>query len=321
MKAYPYLILVFLVSGYTRLVAQEHDTIDVTIKNYTYLVFDSNVSTTETGTEDEYDVDANKNIVSIQANSTVSKPTTLMVQTQTNLYVWIIRYRDKPKKFLYNFKPILVSDKKSEVAVVATNKQKPESVVVDKNVGGVATETKVSTSIDATQENKGMPNVIRLRINSNNRDSDIKSEKIQSKFNWILNDGRITYKDMADIEAGIYFTTYDIFLDGESIYFKLNVANTSSIPYDIDFVSFQVRHGKSMRSRESQSNQVIPPKNHESVKSVMPGTNETIVFSIQLFAFEESDRLKVKISELGGKRSLEFEVPSKILTNAKTIPL
>jgi hypothetical protein len=321
MKANQLLILVFFVSACSNLLAQEHDTIDVTIKNYTYLVFDSNVSTTETGTEDEYDVDANKNIVSIQASSNNSKPTTLMVQTQTNLYVWIIRYRDKPKKFLYNFKPILVPEKKSEVAVVANSKQKSDPIVGGKNASTLTTESKVSTSIDATRENKGMPNVIRLRINSNNRDSDIKSEQIQNKFNWILNDGRITYKDMADIEAGMYFTTYDIFLDGESIYFKLNVANTSSIPYDIDFVSFQVRHGKSMRSRESQSNQVIPPKNHESVRSVMPGTNETIVFSIQLFAFEESDRLKVKISELGGKRSLEFEVPTKILTNAKTIPL
>jgi hypothetical protein len=57
------------------------------------------------------------------------------------------------------------------------------------------------------------------------------------------------------------------------------------------------------------------------VKTIFPGTNETIVHAIKLFAFEEKDKIHVKISELGGRRSLEFVIPSKVFTNAKTIPL
>jgi hypothetical protein len=311
-------------------VGQSHDTICVSVNKKTYLVFDSKVSATETGT-DLYEHDATNNIVSVNAINPKAQPTTLMVQTETDLFVWIVQVSPYPNKFLYNFKKS-AGPPESPIAS-ANNKPYLTTSNGKGTLGTTAAGTSDRTSNALAMTNRvaasnlsgpeyNTPTIVTHRVQTNNRDSDIKDELIQKRVNWVINNDKISYKDLADIEGGMYFTLFNVFIDQSNIYLKFNITNTSSIAYDVDFLTIEIKHGsKGLRSRESASSQLIEGTARETVKTIFPGTNETIVHAIKLFAFEEKDKIHVKISELGGRRSLEFVIPSKVFTNAKTIPL
>jgi hypothetical protein len=326
------IIFVTVIAALITLVSkgQGHDTLHVTMNNYTYLVFDSKVIATESGT-DAYFHEADKNIVSLQSNNTTAKPTTLMVQTETNFYVWIIQYKQSPKRFLYNFKNSFnpatqpdVSTQNVSPSASSNNEPKeiqPQQPILTNQTNSISTITVNPEVKKRKPETVPTPQLVINRINTNNRETNIKSDLVQNKVNWLLSNSKISYRDLADIEANIFFSLYEIYLDDKYIYFKLNVTNTSSIAYDIDFLSFEIRHDKGLRSRESTSAILIQPVFQESVKTVFPDTNETFVYGMQLYAFEEKDKLNIKITELGGRRSLDFHVPAKTFTNAKKLPL
>ena len=330
MKTYSFFVSILFSALATVAIGQAHDTLHVTMNNFTYLVYDSKVIATESGTT-AYFHEADKNIVSLQANNTVAKPTTLMVQTETNFYVYIIQYKLTPNRFLYNFKNNIPPENTSE----ASTRSSVQNIVNKTGPKTTSNEepylTNTANSINTTTVNTAAPRrapevvktpaVISNRVNTNNRESTIKDETIQNKVNWLISDSKISYRDMADIEANIYFSLFEIYLDEKYIYFKLNVNNTSSIAYDVDFLSIEVKHDKGLRARESTSAMLIPPSFQESVKTIFPDTNESMVYAMPLYAFEEKDKLNIKISEIGGRRSLDFYVPAKTFTNAKKLPL
>jgi len=338
-KKYCFILTVLSFVFYSRVNGQGHDTLQVTMHNFTYLVYDSKVIATESGTNAFFH-EADKNIVSLQANNIVAKPTTLMVQTETSFYVYIIQYKQQPKRFLYNFKnnivaeqPVhetntkpLVNTTENRNTTETKNTQKsPRNERGDNaniNTSSVVNTTTVNSAAPRkSQELVKVPSIIGNRVNTNNRESTIKDETIQNRVYWLLSNNKIGYRDMADIEANIYFSLYDLYIDDKYIYFKFNVNNTSSIAYDVDFLSIEVKHDKGLRARESTSAMLIPPSFQESIKTVFPDTNETIVYGMPLYAFEEKDKLNIKISEIGGRRSLDFNIPAKVFTNAKTLPL
>jgi len=249
----------------------------------------------------------------------------MMVQTQNNLYVWIICYKASPKQFLYNFKnPPTAPTAQSNPGALPPNPIIAQNKETKKTNGTLTNESLTNTPLKPVKPVAGpvlLPESILKSIKNENRDSDIKDEAIQNKVNWILKNNKIAYRDLADIESNIYFSTYDIYLDEQNIYFKFNITNTSPIAYDIDFMSFEIKHAKGMKARESTSALVLRPAFRESVKTVFPDTSETIIYAIKLYAFSETDKLNVKLSELGGRRGLEFFISSKIFTNAKPITL
>ena len=311
------LVLLFLLPVYC--IAQ-HDTIQVCKDKTVYLLFDTPVDNVDTGNK-QYAYKKVDNMVALKALSDSAQVTSLMVKTSTTVYVWFLSFNKQPRTLLVNLK----EQKTSTVSVVNSNPKDLQhqtasaSSSTDKNLfKNTTVSEKPKPQTAAPKWDGHYPGVIQKRIDISNRDSDVKDANIQMKVNQFITDPTIRYRDVAEISSGIYFQLYDIVIDSENIYFKISVNNSSSIPYDIDLVTFERTHQTGLKRRETTGGNFLDIKLHESVKSIFPARQETIIYALSLYAFTEKDIIVVKISELQGKRSLEFRIPGTEFTNKKT---
>jgi hypothetical protein len=294
----------------------QHDTIQVSKDKTVYLLFNSAVENVDTGTK-QYAYKNTGNMVALKALDETSPVTSLMVQTKTDVFVWFIQYAKNPRSLLINLKNVepqkpsaLPTSKKPEVVLANANTSKTSNLGA--NSQPVVDDPR---KIDFAEE----PDIIRKRKKIGNRDSDIKDDKIQFNVNRFLSDHDVFYKDIAERSSGIHFSLYDMAIDKDHIYLKISITNTSSIAYDLDLITFERQHVSGIKRRETTGGDQLNVQAKESVKSIFPDQQETLVYVLQLYAFNEKDIVLVKTNELQGKRSLEFKIPAKSFINAKTI--
>lgn len=315
------IILLFVVHA---AFGQAIDSVSVSVDKTVYVLFGSDVTLVDLGTRQDYAYQVKENIVMLKALRENVKPTSLMVKTQSEIYVCIIKYRREPlallidiqarKKSLKALSPVR-SDSSGKISENITSTQEVKSTV--KALPPINAETRIVSQRDKyllTQQ----PDVISRRASSGNRDVMVKDELMQGKIYRIFSD-RQNFRDKGEIGNGIYFSLHDLCVDNQFLYIKMSLFNTSSIAFDLDLVYFERNQGKSFKKREAYSNTTIPVVFRESVFTVQPSVEEIIVFVLDLFAYQEKDKLMVKVNERGGVRSLQFFIPAKEIVNAKSL--
>lgn len=324
--------ILYLALFCTNLVAQKIDTVEVSNLQTSYILLESDVTMVDVGSK-EFGYTARENMVILKAAKDFALTTTLMVRTKTSYHVWMLKFAKNPKKVLHdvNLKtqqestsnsPI-VEDKGVTASIQRTDVKSepvqnlPTKAISPSQPGYTSSEQYIKTSTERYKDVQA-PSYIEDRKQTGNRDNDIKDEVMQQKFYYAL-DFRRNIRDVGEISNGIYFMLYNVFVDREYIYIKIGIHNTSSIAFDLDFMTFERAQGKTIKKREASSFKLLDLQHKESVFTVAPATEELVVFAVKLFAFQDNDSILVKLTEMGGVRSMKFSIPAKLITTAKSL--
>lgn len=305
-----------------------HDTLWVSHDKTFYIVFGSEVEIVNIGNED-FDYSAQKNIVLLSAIKQKAVTTSLMVTLKTgDVYVWYLGYRHHPPRLMEDMR---AGTHRTTGGPTASNGAYPVKPVANRNSeitfprpSGSGTGSSAA-SYEAYQQRQAEryadvqpPGYIAQREQSENRDFEAPDGIIQNKMFYVLKQGR-DVNDIGEIDNSIYFMLHNIYVDRKYIYLKIAIHNTSSIAFDIDLISFERQQKGGMKRREGSSNHQLDVMYKESVRTVGPSQLEYMVYAVSLFAFEEKDALVVKLSEMGGVRTMKFNVPAKLITNSKSL--
>lgn len=321
------LLLVFLFLTCSVSFAQKIDTVYVSHDKTTYVMFSDDIDVVDIGNK-EYAYVANANMVLFKALRENAQPTSLMVKTKTAVKVWMIAYKKSPQKILidtrpssesYN-QPVVQNTSNSNTGntnIQANANSKPEVRQSTIQNGYVSAEAYQKRMEEKYSKTPPYPSIA-TRTANGNRDAIIHDNLMQQKVHFILNQRKFI-KDIGEIDDGLYFSLHDVYVDRNFIYIKLGIENTTSIAFDLDFISFERSQGRSLKKREGTSQGLLNLSNRETVFTVAPSAEEVVVYILDLFAFQENDMLLVKLNELGGVRTLKFSIPAKIVMQAKTL--
>lgn len=275
--------------------AQLPDTVYVTTDKFVYLLFDSQITMAHLADKSNFAYNQQGDLLVLKSNKVAPEPTTLMVRTNTKINVTILAYKENLTTFLIDSRRIAIE--KSEAVAEKTSEIDPEEMV----------------------RTDGLPDVVIERLKKGNRDSEIGDLMSQANMYRVLKAEPEFNNNIGNMKDNLFLFIYNIYVDEKYIYLKFRMNNTSSIAFDVDFFSFQVLQGGKIRKNEANQTTILPYVYKESVTSIHPQKYEDLIYVLDIYAFKDKDKLKVKISELEGDRSLDFNIPAKLIANAKRL--
>jgi hypothetical protein len=315
--------------------SQALDTIEVSNNMTTYLLLASDVLEKQIGNGD-YVAIFKDNMVSLKATKANGTITTLMVRTKTSVNVWILKFSFSPKSIMINkgnpppaIQQQTVTSQNNSQQQNIPQKQREDNVqasagkpvvatVAPSSQGGYISPEMYSKRNEDKYGKEVQPDKIKERAETGNRNVNIQNEMMQKKF-YRMSRERKRIKDIGEISSRIYFALEDIFVDREFMYFKIAINNTSSIAFDLDFISFEMGQGKTFKRKEAVSQMYLQTDHYETVYTVAPMTEESLIYAVKIFAQQDNDFILVKLSELGGVRTTEFKIPAKLISTAKSL--
>lgn len=275
---------------------QVSETIEVGFTKSAYLIFDGQKVKYDCGSEDVI-VRNNQNILILQAALEDFDETNLFVEVDGKYYVFIIKYKPEPSKYMYNFQK--------------TNSQP----VIKQGDTGVVNQDVVDV-VDADNEE-----YYTIKRANYNQESDSilyyksKSDEITNFNSKIFNRGIRKYK------IGLYLR--DIAIHDNVFYLKFEYENKSNIGYKLDFLQYKVQGVKRKIKGESQQNIYLKPLYEYAVPLAFEGKSKgTFVIVFDKFALTKNKKLRIEFWEdnggdldLEGGRKINFDLFSKDILN------
>lgn len=109
--------------------------------------------------------------------------------------------------------------------------------------------------------------------------------------------------------------------DNDNTYLKLVLKNKSSIPFKLDFISFQyfqeMKKGTFKQSRKAPVD--VFPINEQSIKEISPDKTEALVYAIPIWALSDNGYLMILIREEKGDRKIKIKVDGTTIQQAKQL--
>lgn len=111
-----------------------------------------------------------------------------------------------------------------------------------------------------------------------------------------------------------------VLISGDSLFFKLQIANRSNLNYEIDFIRFYVRDLKISKRTVKQEQELYPITSVDTQNYVLKaGANLNDVFVLKQFPITKTSALFIEVYEKNGSRQLYLKVKQKHILKAKAI--
>jgi hypothetical protein len=126
--------------------------------------------------------------------------------------------------------------------------------------------------------------------------------------------GKLKGKRLAGYRAsGLVLRVGNLAIDKRATYLLLGVENFTSLPYQIDYVSFAYKERRSRRSqrRIKPAEHVVEPLAQVAAPVVAPLGKETLGYALPLYAGTNRNFLEVTLREANGNRSLKVCIPAR----------
>lgn len=147
----------------------------------------------------------------------------------------------------------------------------------------------------------------------------INEGEIQEGSSRVLNE---TVKDQ--IKKGDRFQTtlilQDIYIQNNTLYYRLQIRNRSSIGYTIKSLKFFVRDKKKVKRTSSQEVELVPVYVGNETGNVNAYTSATMVYAIRKFTIPDGKILHIHLFEENGGRNLSLRINNKDILKAKLLP-
>jgi conjugative transposon TraN protein len=110
-----------------------------------------------------------------------------------------------------------------------------------------------------------------------------------------------------------------IYITNDVIFFKLDVANNSSINYDVDMLRFFIRDYRKSKRTATQEIEIQPVHVNGDTSTIKGDSNNVIVFALPKFTISEKKYLSIQLMERNGGRNLQVSVRNRTIIKAKSI--
>lgn len=111
-----------------------------------------------------------------------------------------------------------------------------------------------------------------------------------------------------------------IYIKSETIYYQLDLQNTSPIDYDITYLRFYIRDKKKSKRTAVQENEITPLYVAGNTSTVKANTNNSIVVALEKFTIPDAKYLAIEIAEKDGGRNLLMKVNNRKIIKAISLP-
>ncbi|MFV5692886.1 conjugative transposon protein TraN [Flavobacterium sp. LT1R49] len=119
---------------------------------------------------------------------------------------------------------------------------------------------------------------------------------------------------------GIKFQLNGIFIQNDVMYYRILVANNSTIKYDVDQLRFFIRDNKKVKRTASQEIEIIPVHILNNVTKIDEESENTFVFALPKFTIPEQKYLAIQLMEKNGGRHMELQMQDKKLSMVTVLP-
>lgn len=115
-------------------------------------------------------------------------------------------------------------------------------------------------------------------------------------------------------------TLQDIFVHGNTLYYRLQIRNKSSINYDIKSLKFLVHDRKKVKRTSSQEIQITPLHVDKKSDRINGYASSTMIYAVKKFTIPDGKALLINLFEENGGRKLSLRVDNKDILRAKVLP-
>lgn len=127
-----------------------------------------------------------------------------------------------------------------------------------------------------------------------------------------------TYKSVAARVDDVTFALENVKNDHSAYYLKFKVENKTSIIYQLDYVGFDnvEFYRKKFFSKKRETRIPVTPLIDSDIRDVKPYCEEYFYFALPIYAVGSRGGLIVTLREISGVRTVEVEIPYKVLATA-----
>ena len=129
-------------------------------------------------------------------------------------------------------------------------------------------------------------------------------------------------KELKNIESkrfGIQFLLKGIYIQNDLLYFHTEVKNSSTVPFDVDFIRWKIVDKKVAKRTAIQETVIEPVRASHFVTKIQGRSSERTVFAMNKFTTPDDKKLVVELFEKNGGRHQSFTVGNDDIIQAEVI--
>jgi len=130
---------------------------------------------------------------------------------------------------------------------------------------------------------------------------------------------RTKIKHIGSKNFGVQYILKGIYAHNELLFFHLNLKNTSTVSYDIDYIVFKIVDKKVARRTAMQEQILMPIRSYNQVTGVAAGKEENTVFALSKFTIPDDKQLVIELMEKDGGREQILTIENSDLVRAEVI--
>jgi conjugative transposon TraN protein len=146
-----------------------------------------------------------------------------------------------------------------------------------------------------------------------------KNESIETYSNGIIDNPR-TVRGIRDRSWYVESRITGIYINGNIIFYQLEINNLSPIDYDIDFLRFYIRDKKKGKRTAVQENELKPIYVAGNATQIKANQINVMVIALEKFTIPDAKYLAIEINERNGGRNLFLKVNNNKIVKAIKLP-
>lgn len=126
-------------------------------------------------------------------------------------------------------------------------------------------------------------------------------------------------KHIGSKNAGIQFLLRGIYVYQGKLYFDMRMKNQSSLPYQVDFITFKIVDKSTGKKEVAQEIPIQPLRTYQELQRVEARSKANAVYMLEQLTLDDDKLLKVEIFEKNGSRYQSFTIGNEDLIYAREI--
>src|SRR6202008_938475 len=138
----------------------------------------------------------------------------------------------------------------------------------------------------------------------------INEKAIQDDSQFVLRQP-LTAKVDKSSKYQLVLSLQDIFVHGNTLYFRIQICNNSSIDFDIKSMKLLIRDKKKVKRTSSQESEIAPLFVGNKTEIIKGYTSKTMIYAVRKFTIPDGKALHINLFEDYGGRNLSLKVNNR----------
>jgi len=166
----------------------------------------------------------------------------------------------------------------------------------------------LSSAIGNERPNLALPILTKKKQLSNNTDYYLRA------CTYLLNTKQ-PIRTLQIRNDGIVLSVTNIVFDKEELYFVIEIENTSSLDYDLNFLKFSVETKQKGKRKSLQRLYQEPIYKHHLPSKIVENETVRFVYVLPKFSLSNDHRAILELNEKDGERNIELKISHRFINN------